>query len=64
MFTNAGGMGLSDLGHFSGRSASEFDGGATETSFAIYTFGNKVTVLSTMFKFVMYPIETRPFIHF
>ena len=64
MFTNAGGMGLSDLGHFSGGSASEFDGGATETSFAIYTFGNKVTVLSTMFKFVMYPIETRPFIHF
>lgn len=64
MFTNAGGMGLSDLSHFSGRSASEFDSGANETSFAIYTFGNKVTVLSTMFKFVMSPIETRPFIHF
>ena len=63
MFTNAGGTGLSDLTHFSGKSASEFDGGANETSFAIYTFGNKVDVLSTMFKFV-YPIETRPFIHF
>ena len=64
MFTNAGGMGLSDLSHFSGRSASEFDSGASETSFAIYTFGNRVQVLSTMFKFVMSPIETRPFIHF
>ena len=63
MFTNAGGMALSDLAHFSGNSASEFDGGATETSFAIYTFGNKVTVLSSMFKF-LYPLETRPFIHF
>ena len=63
MFTNAGGMGLSDLAHFSGKSASEFDSGANETSFAIYTFGNRVQVLSTMFKF-LYQTETRPFIHF
>ena len=63
MFTNAGGMGLSDLAYFSGKSASEFDSGASETSFAIYTFGNRVQVLSTMFKF-LYQTETRPFIHF
>ena len=63
MFTNAGGMGLSDLAHFSGKSASEFDSGAGEVSFAVYTFGNRVQVLSTMFKF-LYQTETRPFIHF
>ena len=64
MFTNAGGMGLSDFAHFSGNSASEADWGVEATSFTISTGGNKVTAgVGSMMKFWI-EAETRPFIHF